>query len=325
MRRRNLLSLLCGVVAWPRVADAQQAGRTYRIGYLFLGAQPPEPQKMTPWPTLRELGYVEGTNLVVERRFAAGRRERLGAFASELIAFKPDLILTQGGQSAEAISKSTHDIPVVIIGAGDPIGTGLVEGLSRPGGNVTGVTEVSTELSAKRLQLLKEAVPAITRVAVLWNAADRAMKLRYREIETAANAMQIGIRSIEVREPEDFDAALAAMRGDRPDAMFMVSDALTSLNRKRIIEFAAQTRLPAVYEYRELVDDGGLMSYGPNLRELFARAAYYIDKILKGAKPAELPMEQPTKFELIINLKTANSLGLAIPPALLARADEVIE
>jgi putative ABC transport system substrate-binding protein len=325
MRRRNLLSLLCGVVAWPRVADAQQAGRTYRIGYLFLGAQPPEPQKMTPWPTLRELGYVEGTNLVVERRFAAGRRERLGAFASELIAFKPDLILTQGGQSAEAISKSTHDIPVVIIGAGDPIGTGLVEGLSRPGGNVTGVTEVSTELSAKRLQLLKEAVPAITRVAVLWNAADRAMKLRYREIETAANAMQIGIRSIEVREPEDFDAAFAAMRGDRPDAMFMVSDALTSLNRKRIIEFAVQTRLPTVYEYREFVDDGGLMSYGPNLRELFARAAYYIDKILKGAKPAELPMEQPTKFELIINLKTANSLGLAIPPALLARADEVIE
>jgi putative ABC transport system substrate-binding protein len=325
MRRRNLLSLLCGAVAWPRVADAQQAGRTYRIGYLFLGAQPPEPQKMTPWPTLRELGYVEGTNLVVERRFAAGRRERLGAFASELIAFKPDLILTQGGQSAEAISKSTHDIPVVIIGAGDPIGTGLVEGLSRPGGNVTGVTEVSTELSAKRLQLLKEAVPAITRVAVLWNAADRAMKLRYREIETAANAMQIGIRSIEVREPEDFDAAFAAMRGDRPDAMFMVSDALTGLNRKRIIEFAVQTRLPAVYEYRELVDDGGLMSYGPNLRELFARAAYYIDKILKGAKPAELPMEQPTKFELIINLKTANSLGLAIPPALLARADEVIE
>jgi putative ABC transport system substrate-binding protein len=325
MRRRNLLSLLCGVVAWPRVADAQQAGRTYRIGYLFLGAQPPEPQKMTPWPTLRELGYVEGTNLVVERRFAAGRRERLGAFASELIAFKPDLILTQGGQSAEAISKSTHDIPVVIIGAGDPIGTGLVEGLGRPGGNVTGVTEVSTELSAKRLQLLKEAVPAIVRVAVLWNAADRAMNLRYREIETAAKGMQILIRSIEVREPEDFDLAFAAMRGDRPDAMFMVSDALIGLNRKRIIEFAAQTQLPAVYEYRELVDDGGLMSYGPNLRELFARAAYYIDKILKGAKPAELPMEQPTKFELIINLKTANSLGLAIPPALLARADEVIE
>ena len=287
MRRRNVLRLLCGVLAWPHLAGAQQSAKIYRIGYLFLGAQPPDPKKMTPWPTLRDLGYVEGTNLVVERRFAAGRRERLGAFASELIALKPDLILTQGGQSAEAISTATHDIPVVIIGAGDPIGTGLVEGLSRPGGNVTGVTEISTELSAKRLQLLKETVPAIGRVAVLWNAADRAMNLRYREIETVAKAMQIGIRSIEIRDPEDFDSAFTAMRGDRPDAMFMVSDALTRLNRKRIIEFATQTQLPAVYEYRELVDDGGLMSYGPNLRELFARAAYYIDKILKGAKPAE--------------------------------------
>jgi putative ABC transport system substrate-binding protein len=325
MRRRDFLTLLCGVLAWARVADAQQAGRTYRIGYLFLGAQPPDPQKMTPWPTLRELGYIEGTNLTVERRFAAGRREKLSAFASELIALKPDLILTQGGQSAEAVSRATHDIPVVIIGAGDPVGAGIVEGLGRPGGNVTGVTEVSTELSAKRLQLLKEAVPAIARVAVLWNAADRAMNLRYREIEAAAKAMQIAIRSIEVRDPEDFEAAFEVMRGEHPDAMFMVSDALTSLNRKRIIEFAAQTRLPAVYEYRELVDDGGLMAYGPNLRDLFARAAYYIDKILKGARPSDLPVEQPTKFELVINLKTAKALGVTVSPALLARADDVIE
>ena len=218
---------------------------------------------MTPWPTLRELGYIEGTNLTVERRFAAGRRERLSAFASELIALKPDLILTQGGQSAEAVSRATHDIPVVIIGAGDPVGAGIVEGLGRPGGNVTGVTEVSTELSAKRLQLLKEAVPASARVAVLWNAADRAMNLRYREIETAAKAMQIVIRSIEIRDPEDLEAAFALMRGDCPDAMFIVSDALTGLNRKRIIEFAAQTRLPAVYEYRDLVDDGWLDGLWP--------------------------------------------------------------
>jgi putative tryptophan/tyrosine transport system substrate-binding protein len=325
MRRRDLFSLLCGVIAWPRVADAQQAGKTYRIGYLFLGAQPPDPQNMTPWPTLRELGYIEGTNLAVERRFAAGRRERLGAFASELIAWKPDLILTQGGQSAEAVSKATQNIPIVIIGAGDPVGTGLVDSLARPGRNVTGITEVSTELSSKRLQLLKEAVPGIARLAVLWNAADRAMNLRYREIDTAAKAMQINIRSIEVRDPEDFDDAFAAIRGDRPDAMFMVSDALTGLNRKRIIEFALKTQLPAAFEYRQFVDDGGLMSYGPNLREMFAHAAYYIDKILKGAKPAELPMEQPTKFELIINLKTAQALGLTVPLAILARADEVIE
>jgi putative tryptophan/tyrosine transport system substrate-binding protein len=326
MKRRDFIALLGGsAVALPQAADALQVGKTYRIGYLYLGAQPADPQKMTPWPTLRELGYIEGTNLTVERRFASGRRERLGAFASELIALKPDLILTQGGQAAEAVVKATHDIPVVIIGAGDPIGAGLVEGLGRPGGNVTGVTEVSTELSAKRLQLLKEAVPAVARVAVLWNAADRAMNLRYREIETAAKAMQIDIRSIEVREPEDFDAAFSAMHSDRPDAMFMVSDALTGLNHKRTIEFALTAHLPAVYEYREHVDVGGLMSYGPNLRQMFARAAFYIDKILKGAKPAELPMEQPTKFELIINMKTAKALGLTIPQSILARADEVIE
>jgi ABC-type uncharacterized transport system substrate-binding protein len=326
VNRRDLIMLLASTAAlWPGAVHAQQTGRIYRIGYLFLGAHPPDPLKMMPWPTLRELGYVEGTNLVVERRFADGRRERLGPFAPELIALNPDLILAQGGQSAEAVSKATHGIPIIIIGAGDPIGTGLVESLARPGGDVTGVTEVSTELTPKRLQLLKEVVPAIVRVAVLWNAADRAMNLRFRETETAAKALNIDIRSIEVRDPEDFEDAFARIRGDRPDAMFMVADALTGLNRKRIIDFAAQTRLPTAYEYREFVNDGGLMSYGPNLRDLFSRAAYYMDKILKGAKPAELPMEQPTKFELVINLKTAKALGITIPQSLLARADEVIE
>jgi putative tryptophan/tyrosine transport system substrate-binding protein len=175
-----------------------------------------------------------------------------------------------------------------------------------------------------RLELLKEAVPTLARVAVLWNAADRAMTLRYREIETVAAAMRVEIRPLGVREPEDFDDAFAAMRGDRPDAMFMITDALTGLNRKRVVEFAAQNRLPAVYEVREPVDDGGLMSYGPSLRDLFARAAYFIDRILKGAKPGDLPMEQPTKFELVINLRTAKALELDVPPSLLARADEVI-
>jgi putative tryptophan/tyrosine transport system substrate-binding protein len=326
MRRRELIILLAGAAAfWPGAAHAQQTGRVYRIAYLFLGAQPPEPQNMMPWPTLRVLGYVEGANLIVERRFADGRRERLGPFASELIALKPDLILAQGGQSAEAVSKATHEIPIIIIGAGDPVGTGLVESLARPGGDVTGVTEVSTELTPKRLQLLKEVVPAMARVAVLWNAADRAMNLRYREIEAVAKALNVEIRSVEVRDPEDFERAFATIRADGPDAMFMVADALTSLNRKRIIEFAAQSRLPTAYEYREFVNDGGLMSYGPNLRDLFSRAAYYMDKILKGAKPTELPMEQPTKFELVINMKTAKALGLTVPQSLLARADEVIE
>ena len=183
MRRREFISLVGGVATWPLAARAQQGGKIYRIGYFFLGAQPPDPQKTQPWPTLRELGYVEGTNLVVERRFAAGRRDRLAAFASELVALKPDLILTQGAQAAEAASKATHDIPTIVMGAGDPVGTGLVESLARPGGNITGVAEMSTELSPKRLELLKEAVPSASRVAVLWNAADNAMALRFRQIE----------------------------------------------------------------------------------------------------------------------------------------------
>jgi putative ABC transport system substrate-binding protein len=325
VNRRDLIAFVAAATFWPGAARAQQTGRVYRIGYLFLGAKPPNPQDVMPWPTLRELGYVEGANLVVERRFADGRREQLAPFASELVALNPDLILAQGGQSAEAVNKATHDIPIIIIGAGDPVGTGLVESLPRPGGDVTGVTEVSTELTPKRLELLEEIVPTMARLSVLWNAADRAMNLRYQEIENAAKALKLDIRSVEVRDPKDFDDAFATIRAEGPDAMFMVADALTGLNRKRIIDFAAENRLPTAYEYRNFVDDGGLISYGPNLRDLFSRAAYYIDKILKGAKPAELPMEQPTKFELVINLKTAKALGIVVPQSLLARADEVIE
>ena len=325
MQRRAFIAALGGSLTWPLGAGAQHAGKSYRVGYLFLGVQPPDLQKPPPWPGLRELGYVEGANLTVERRFAGGRRERLAGFAAELVASKPDVILAQGGQAAEAASTATRDIPLVVMGAGDPVGTGLVQSLSRPGGNVTGVSEASTELSAKRLQLLKEAVPAIARVALLWNAADRAMTLRYLEVEAAAKSMHIEILPVGVREPEDFDDAFAAMRRDRPDGIFMVSDALTTLNRKRVVEFAAENRLPAAYEFRDPVADGGLMSYGPSLPDLFARTAYYIDRILKGAKPADLPMERPTRFYLVVNLKTAKDLGLTIPPGILARADEVIE
>jgi len=297
----------------------------YRIGYLFLGAPPPDPQKPPPWPTLRELGYVEGSNLVVVRQFASGRRALLPGFASELVALKPDVILAQGGQAAEISSRATQDIPIVIMGAGDPVGIGLVKSLARPGGNITGVSEISTQLAPKRLELLKEAVPSASRVAVLWNTADLAMNLRYREIEGASKVMHLEIQPLGVREPEEFQDAFGAMLRDRPDAIFMITDALLNLNRKRVVEFAAESRIPAMYEVRDPVSDGGLMSYGPDIAKLFVRAAYYIDKILKGAKPADLPMEQPTKFELVINLKTAKALGLPIPPTLLARADEVIE
>ena len=331
MDRRTFLGTLAGgLLAAPLAAVAQpagkqQPGKMYRIGYLFLGAQPSEPQKQQPWPTLRELGYVEGGNLVVERRFAAGRRERLAAFASELVAWKPDVILAHGGQAAHAASRATHVIPTVIMGAGDPVGTGLAKSLARPGGDITGVSEDSTELSPKRLELLREAVATASRVAVLWNAADPAMNLRYREIEAAAKTMHIEIRSLSARAPEDFQDAFAAMRRDRPHAMLIVTDALIRLNSKRVVEFAAANQLPAIYEIRDPVGDGGLMSYGPNLPNLFARTAYYIDKILKGAKPGDLPVEQPTKFELTINLKTAKALGLTISPSLLQRADQVVE
>lgn len=326
MNRRAFLTVLSGAaLAWPLVLHAQQAGKILRIGYFTLGPQPPDLQKTAPWPTLRQLGYGEGANLVVERRFAAGHRDRLAAFASELVALRPDVILTQGYQAAAAASNATHDIPIVVMGVGDPIGTGLVASLARPGGNVTGVTEASTELSAKRLELLKEAIPAVSRVVVLWNAADRAMTLRMGEIAAAAKTLHVDIEPLGVGEPEDFDDAFVAMRRNRPDAMFMVTDALTNLNRKRVVEFAALNRLPAVYEFREPVVDGGLMSYGPNLRNLFERAAYFIDRILKGAKPGDLPMEQPEKVELVVNLKSAASIDLTIPPSILARADEVIE
>jgi putative ABC transport system substrate-binding protein len=324
-RRRLVIMLGAAMFAWPLVPSAQESGKTYRLGYLFLGAEPPSPQAAPPWPTLSKLGYVEGANLVVNRRFAAFHRDRLAALAAELIAFRPDVLLTQGAQAAEAASKLTHDVPIVVMSAGDPVGTGLVESLARPGANITGVTEFAIELSAKRLELLKEAAPAITRVAVLWNAADRAMTLRYGEIETAAKAMKVELQPLGVREPEDFDDAFAAMRRDRPDAMFMITDALTGLNRKRVVEFTAEHRLPAVYENREPVSDGGLMSYGPSLPELFSRAAYFIDRILKGAKPGDLPMEQPTRFELVVNLNTAKALNIVMPASVLARADELIE
>jgi putative ABC transport system substrate-binding protein len=324
MNRRGFLGVAIAAALGPMMAQSQEKRTRYRIGYLFLGTRPADPQETPPWPTLRTMGYVEGTNLEVERRFAAFQRERLAAFAAELAALQPDLILARGGQAAEAVSRVTS-IPTVVMGAGDPVGTGLVKSLARPGGNITGVTEVATELSAKRLQLLLEAIPAAKRVAVMWNSADRGMTLRYREIENAARMLQIEIQPVQVREPEDFDDAFAAMRRDRPDALLMITDALLGLNRKRVVEFTAHTRLPAMYEGREPVDDGGLMSYGPSLRDLFGRTAYFIDKILKGANPGELPIEQPTRFQLVINLKTAKELGLTLPQSIFARADEVIE
>ena len=258
-------------------------------------------------------------------RWGETRTVRLPSLAAELVDLKADVIVTVGGPASEAAKQQTASIPIVLAQVGDAVGIGLIDSLARPGGNVTGVTDQSVDLSAKRLELLKDAVPKATRIAVLWNADDRGMTLRYRAVEQAAQVLRVTVQALGVREPDDFETAFAAMIQHRPDALFLVTDALTILNRKRVIEFAEQHRIPAMYEFGFLVSDGGLMSYGASQDENYRRAASYIDRIFKGAKPGELPVERPSRYYLTINLKTARALGLTIPPALLARADQVIE
>jgi len=323
-RRTFIGSVTLGFLAMP-LADAQQAGKTYRIGYLAAGARstdgaPPASLRQA----LQELGYGEGKNVIYEGRWAEARREELPALAAELVGLKVDLIITFGSPAAAAAKQASSTIPIVMALSGDPEGVGLVASLARPGGNVTGVTDNATALSAKRLELLKEAVPTASRIAVLWNAKDQAMTLRYREIDRAARVLGVSVQPLGVREPDDFDHAFAAMDRERPDALFMVTDSLTNLNRKRVLDFAEMRHIPAMYEYAPLVRDGGLISYGPSFDDMFRRAAVYVDKILKGTKPSELPVEQPTRYYLVVNLKTAKALGIKIPQALLLRADEVI-
>ena len=325
--RRTFVGAVAGaLLTSPLTIKAQQPGKVWRIGFLSGGARPSDG---APPAALREalqgLGYVDGTNLSYVGRWAEGKGDRLPGLAVELVGLKADLIVTQGGPAAEAAREATSTIPIVIVGAGDAVDTGLIASLARPGGNVTGISEQATELSAKRLQLLKEAMPKALRIAVLWNADDHAMTLRYREIEKAARVLGVTIRPLGVREPDDFDVAFSAMTRERPDALFLVSDALTTLNRGRILEFATAHRVPAMYESGFLVREGGLMSYGSDLGDRFRRAAFYVDKILKGAKPAELPVEQPNRYYLLVNLKTAKALGLTIPQSILLRADEVIQ
>jgi putative ABC transport system substrate-binding protein len=274
---------------------------------------------------LAELGYVDGKNVTYAGRWADAKIERLPGLAAELVGLDVDLLLTAGAPAAQAAKQATSTIPIVFIAPGDALGIGLVTNLARPGGNITGISDPATELSAKRLGLLKEAVPGATRVAVLWNADDRAMTLRYGEVEKAARVLHVTVQPLGVRAPDDIDSALSTMTRERPDALFLVSDALTNTNRKRILDFAATHHIPAMYEYSLYVRDGGLMSYGPAMEDMNRRAAIYVDKILKGAKPGELPVEQPTRYYLLVNLKTAKMLDLALPQPLLLRADEVIQ
>ena len=325
MRRRTFMALLAGAAAWPVAARGQQpTGNIRRLGVLQPGA-PPEPLVEAMRERLRELGYREGHDIVLEFRWAEGKFERLSQLAAELASLKVDVITTLSTPVAIAARKATTTIPIVFTGVGDPVGAGVVPSLARPGGNATGISLLATELAPKRLEILREIVPDMSPVAMLWNDTNPGMVLRAREAQDAAAKLHVTIQSVGVHDLVDFDSAFATIENGRTNALLVLVDPFTLQHRKRIVDFAAQRRLPAIYEAREFVQSGGLICYGPSLLAMQRRAAEYVDKIFKGAKPADLPVEQPTKFELVINLKTAKALGLDIPPTLLARADEVME
>jgi putative ABC transport system substrate-binding protein len=322
MRRRDFIALIGAGAAFPLVARAQSSGKTWRIGFI---AHRYEKFYDPLFQGLRELGYVEGQNLVVERRYAEGHVERFAEFADEMVRLKVDVIIVVTTPAAFAARKATTTIPIVHPAAIDPVGTGLIASLAHPGGNVTGLAVLNAETSAKRIELLREVVPGLSRGAVLWNAANPANGLAWNETEGAGRALGVALQSQEVRSPADFEDAFAAIAQQHPDILVVLQDALTLEYRKEIIGFALRERLPSMFVGKEWVEEGGLMSYGDRLPERYRRAADLVDRILKGAKPADLPVEQPTTFELVVNLKTAKAIGLALPPAFLARADQVIE
>jgi putative ABC transport system substrate-binding protein len=322
MRRREFIALVGGGAAFPLLAGAQSSGKIWRIGFI---AHRHEKFYDPLFQGLKELGYNEGQNLVVERRYAEGRVERFQEFAAEMVRLKVDVIIVVTTPAAFAAREATTTIPIVHPAAIDPVGTGLIASLAHPGGNITGLAVLNAETSAKRLELLREVVPGLSQGAVLWNAANPANGLAWKETEGAARALGVTLQSHEVRAPRDFDGAFAMIAQQHPDILVVLQDALTLEYRKEIIGFALRQRLPSMFVGKEWVEEGGLMSYGDRLPERYRRAADLVDKILKGAKPADLPVEQPTTFELAVNVKTAKAIGLNLPPAFLARADEVIE
>ncbi len=327
MERRTFLVMIAGgLLTAPLAAEAQQtAGKIPRIGFLGNSTAALEANLVGPFREgLRDLGYVEGRNILIEYRWAEGQYERFPALIAELIALKVDVIVTAGTPAALAVRKATTSIPIVMAAVGDPIGVGLVASLARPGGNVTGLTAIAPELEGKRLELLREVVPKLSHIAVLWNPDNSFHVGSLKETRAAAQVLGIKVQPLGVRISEEFPAAFAAILRERPGALLVLADRIFLHNRTRIVDFEAKHRLPGVYAYRELVEAGGLMSFGPSYAGMHRRAAYYVDKILKGAKPSDLPVEQPTKFELVINLKTAKALGLTISQSVLGRADEVI-
>jgi putative tryptophan/tyrosine transport system substrate-binding protein len=320
----SIITLLLSLLAVPLAAAAPPPGKVYRIGYLAT-TPPPAPRWEALLDGLRERGYSEGRNLVFERRFSEGQAERFPELAAELVRLWVDCIIVPTTPAALAATNATQTIPIVILTAIDPVGAGLVASLARPGGNVTGLSVLAPELNGKRLELLKEVIPGMTRVAVLWNAANPANASAWEETQAAAGALGLRLHAQDVRGLQDLEGAFARMAQARPDALLVLGDALLAMHRQQIAEFVTQQHLPSVFAERESVVAGGLMSYGPSLPDLYRRAATYVDKILKGTKPADLPVEQPMTFELVLNLKTAQALGLTIPPIVRFRADEVIQ
>jgi putative tryptophan/tyrosine transport system substrate-binding protein len=326
MRRREFLGVLGGVAAaWPLAARAQQPAMPV-IGLLSpFSRSDTEPWHQAFRQGLRELGWIEGENISIEYRYAEGRAERLPELVADLISHKVAAIVVAVTPDALAATKATKTIPIVMASAGDPVATGLVQNLARPGGNITGLSQMSTDLAAKRLELLKQVASDLSRVAVLWNPRDAISTLTWQEIQLPARRLDIELHSLEVQDNGEFDNAFATAIGAKVGAIYVLPAPIFVDNEKRIAEFAAKNHLPSVFHLPEYVRLGGLMAYGPDRVDLFRRAATYVDKILKGANPGDLPIEQPTKFELVINLKTAKALGLTVPPSVLMRADEVIE
>ncbi len=327
MRRRELVIFLVGAALMLPLtaAHAQKpAGKIYHLGILQPGA-PPEPLVDALQQRLNELGYSEGHNIAYEYRWAEGKPQRLTELAKELVDLKVDVITAFSTPAVIAAQKATQTIPIVFAGVGDPVGSGLVSSLSRPGGNITGISILATELSGKRLELLEEIVPSASPVAMFWNDSNPAMVLRAHEAQNAADKMSLNLQSIGVHDLISFDTAFATINNGRFNALLVLIDPFTREHRQRIVDFAAQRHLPAIYESREFVDAGGLISYGPSLPALQRRAADYVSMIFKGSNPADLPVEQPTKFEMVINMKAAKALGLAISQSVVMRADDLLQ
>src|SRR5262249_19051198 len=325
MRRREFITLLGGAAAWPFAARAQQAGKLPTVGFLGQSTR----SAATEWTAafvqrLRELGRIEGRTITIEYRWGEGREERFAEIAAEFVRLKVDIIVTSGTPAVVAAKQATTIIPIVVAAAGDPVEAGLVASLARPGGNVTGLSAQTADLAAKRLEILREVVPGLRRLAILSNVGNRLAVWEMREVQAAASTLRLEVVTLEIQRGEDIAPFFETLR-PRADALYVCVDGLLITNRIRINTLALTARLPMMTAIRDSVEVGGLISYGPNLPELWRRAGDYVDKVLRGAKPADIPLEQPTKFELAINLTTARALGLEVPPMLLARADKVIE